>query len=54
MTELQINGVIEDDSKIFFISQRDGSKDGSQNMLLGRNMANYFKIIPVTPSYLEH
>ena len=27
--------------------------DGSQNMFLWRNMANYSQIIPVTP-YLEH
>ena len=28
--------------------------DGSQNMFLWKNTDNYPKIIPVTPSYLEH
>ena len=35
-------------------SGQDGSNDGSQNMILWRNIANYPLIIPVTPSYLEH
>ena len=35
-------------------SRRDGSNDGSQNMFLWENMDYYPKIIPVTPSYLEH
>ena len=53
--ELQIRGGIEDNSKIIFSflnkniccdpslepSQQDGSNEGSQNMLLWRNKANY-------------
>ena len=35
-------------------SQRDGSNDGSQNLFLWRNVANYPSIISVTPSYVEH
>ena len=33
---------------------RGGSNDGSQNMFLWKNIDNYPKIIPDTPSYLEH
>ena len=53
--ELQIRGGIEDNSKIVFfyfskktccdssleLSRRDGSNDGSQNMVLWRKVANY-------------
>ena len=66
-SELQIRGSIEDNLIIFLFlnkniscdpslepSQRDGSNVGSQNMFLWRIIANYPKIIPVTPSYLEH
>ena len=35
-------------------TQREGSNDGPQNMFLCKNTNNYPKIIPVTPSYLEH
>ena len=58
---------IKDNSKIIFLisqlkcgdpslepSQQDGSNDGSQNLFLRKKMDNYPKIIPVTPSYLEH
>ena len=55
-TELQITEGIKDNSKIIFFlflveniccdpslepSRRDGSNDGSQNMFLWKNMANY-------------
>ena len=60
-SELQITEGIEDNSKIIFlISQQniccdpslelcrgDSSNDGSQNMFLWRNVANYPSIIPV-------
>ena len=36
------------------LSQHNGSNDGTQNMFYGKNMDNSPKIIPVTPSYLEH
>ena len=68
LIKLLIREGIEDNSKIFFLilneniccdlslepSQRDGSKDGSQNKFYDKNMDNYPKIIPVTPYYLEH
>ena len=54
--ELQIREGVEDNSTIIFLflkesiccdpslepSWQDGSNDGSQNMLLSRNMANYY------------
>ena len=54
-SEFQIRGGIKDNSRIIFLilneniccdplldtSRRDGSNDGSQNMLFWRNMANY-------------
>ena len=54
-SELQVRGVLRIIQRQFFLflneniccdpslepSQRDGSKDGSQNMFLWRNVANY-------------
>ena len=59
----------EDGSKILFLisqqkhiycdhllklSRRDGSSEGSQYMFLWSSKDIYPKIIPVTPSYLDH
>ena len=63
-TELQIRGVIEVNSKIIFLisqkniccdpslepSRPDSSNGGSQLMFYGK----IWKIMPLTPSYLEH
>ena len=64
---LKIRGGIEEKSKIIFLflneniccdsslgpSRRDGSNDGSQNMFLWRNMANY-PFLSGTLTVIEH
>ena len=53
-TELQIRGVIEDNSKIIFLASCDPSLEPSQRYVF---MEKYGKLSlnhPFNPSYLEH